>query len=366
MKNIIYIIILFIAILSSTSCDKIIEFDEDLIRPKLVVNGFVIADSLIDVKIASSKPIPGIEQNFKWIDNATVTLYVDGEKAEELETYPIEYPEQEEDNYYWYNQDDTKPTVGYKSKTKAEIGKTYKLTIEHPDYETASCETTVPEMAPVLEFSSSPGKTNMWSGEEVDAEVVKFRFKDLPDDMNYYRLYVTFSKGVFTPNDYGDPDDTTGYIRIENNVLSGIIDDDPKLSPDQDDANDYLFGSPSNSYNLFTDEFIKDEEYQIEFSFIPHDLRWINGVFDTPESKEGEFYRMHVYVQTLTRDAYYYLKASRAQRYYDGDLFSEPVQAYSNIENGIGIFAAFSSNGFEIAKGEYPIEGFEYEEGYRY
>ena len=86
----------------------------------------------------------------------------------------------------------------------------------------------------------------------------------------------------------------------------------------------------------------------------------------TTERHEAEYYKITVSLQRLSREAYYYMKASYAQNYYDGDFLSEPVQAYSNVENGVGVFAGFSKNTFTISEGNYPIDGIEYVDGYKY
>lgn len=54
----------------------------------------------------------------------------------------------------------------------------------------------------------------------------------------------------------------------------------------------------------------------------------------------------------LDADIHYdkYLKSTIKQRMNDGDnlLFNEPVQIYSNIENGLGIFGSVAITSFKL------------------
>ena len=87
-----YFIIIIVLVTLITACEKEIKFDKKLVQPKLVVNSFITADSIIDVKVSASKPIPGEQYDFIWPNNATIKLYVDGVETETLTTYKINYP----------------------------------------------------------------------------------------------------------------------------------------------------------------------------------------------------------------------------------------------------------------------------------
>lgn len=363
--NQIYLSILFIVSLGFASCEKEIEFDKDMIAPKLVINSFIQTDSLIDLTIATSKAIPGVKKEFVWIDNATVQLFVDNVEIEELIAYDIEYPETEDDSYDYWN-DTPKPTKGYKSvNTKVEVGKTYKIVVDHPDYEQAISETTIPYPVTTSDVTQEEGLIELWDNEQVEGAIIKFKFKDPADETNYYRLMVSYERGIWRTN-YWDEKDTTGYIQIENNELNGIIDDDQVLNPNKDNADDLLFGSPYNRYNLFTDEFIEGKEHEIRIEFALQDYWYMNGEIEIPERHEAEFYKLTIDLQSLSREAYFYMKSSHAQSWYDGDFLSEPVQAYSNIDNGVGVFAGFSTHTFTVSDGQYPMDGIEYVGEYKY
>jgi hypothetical protein len=64
-------------------------------------------------------------------------------------------------------------------------------------------------------------------------------------------------------------------------------------------------------------------------------------------------------LQCLTEAGYNYLKAIDLQSQNNG-MFNEPVLLYTNITNGIGVFAGYSVSQKVVIIGEYPVEGFIY------
>jgi hypothetical protein len=59
----------------------------------------------------------------------------------------------------------------------------------------------------------------------------------------------------------------------------------------------------------------------------------------------GEWVPAHVMVelQAISPDYYRYLKSVELYRVTESDAFSEPIQIYSNVKNGWGIFGSLSS-----------------------
>lgn len=341
-------IVIFSVLISS--CLKEIDFNYNLIGPELVINGFPAKDSIIDVNIAVSKPIPGIEQAFEWLDDATVVLYVNGQETETLVPYDIN--DQQTGNGYYYSSYNTLPTTGYRSTTKAIAGNIYKLVVTHPNYKTATCETTIPDPVNIISLDTATVITSYeyWTDRVLN---FKLKFNDRAGEKNYYRLTVKYTRGLWQPN-YDVKEDTTGVIMLETN--NHINSDDPLLNPDED-ANDFLIEPPQNNYNLFTDDLIEGKDYEMSFNLNYNFNYYIENERETPV---GEFYRITIGLCTLTREAYLYMRSSEAQSWYDGDIFSEPTQVFSNVENGTGILGGYSIMQKSIGKGEYPIDGIEY------
>jgi hypothetical protein len=362
MKTVLYNIIrnkitklLTIAIIAPfvfNACLKEVEFDEGVLDSKLVVNGFVCADSTIKVQVAISKPIPGVEKKTEWVDNATIKLFEDGEFAEELQNFEITYDERNRYNNYSGNE---KPTMEYHSvKTTAQVGKTYKIEIEHPDYDMAWAETTIPE-AVAIESLRSEMKELTEYGYTETRRFFHVKFTDPENIKNYYRLTHTTTTGRLD-NYYWDEEkqdyvlsDSITIVRVNINTNNNINTDDPLLVG-EDDADDFLFMGAGNEYNLFTDDLIGGQSYELSF----------NNYNNNSEMEEGEFRKNTIQLMSLSKEAFLYIKSSYEHWVYDEAFLTEPVQVYTNINNGIGIFAGYSIDERSIIKGEYPVDSIKY------
>jgi hypothetical protein len=78
------------------------------------------------------------------------------------------------------------------------------------------------------------------------------------------------------------------------------------------------------------------------------------------DTTRGDFYILKFELQTLTKDTYYYIKSLGASEWSNDGLFSEPVQVYNNIDNGLGIFGGCSSSTDSLQEGKYPRPDVEY------
>nr|MDA3823724.1 DUF4249 family protein [Bacteroidales bacterium] len=79
----------------------------------------------------------------------------------------------------------------------------------------------------------------------------------------------------------------------------------------------------------FSDEIIDGQKYQLKLEFE-----------DWNASYEREYF---VELISMNKAGYLYRKSVREFINSSGDPFSEPVLIYSNIENGFGIFAGYST-----------------------
>jgi hypothetical protein len=358
MKIIYQLKLIVTAIVLFQSCQKEIEFDSKLIAPKMVINGFIQQDSLISITIGTSKTIAGVNKPNVWIDDATVKLFVDGEEKETLSTFNIaDYSI----NFYNSNSpqtvgDSTHLIKCYRSQSiKAETGKTYKLVVSHPNYKTVTCETTIPQSV-IIESIDTIYLNDSYDGYANYKLKIKIKFKDPSGEKNYYRLVYKRLVGYSYPKNY-DPKDTTTMIVVSYEEIGTQIDsEDPIINPSEKDANDLLFGSSSNTFNIFTDDLIKGKEHELSFN----DFNYAYNPSEI-DTSINEFFMLNIDLQSITHEAYLYMKSVGASNYYSNDLFSEPIPIFTNIENGIGIFAGYSSSLISISKGKYPINGVKYQ-----
>jgi len=343
MKRIQIITLAILSLFIGSSCTKEIEFNEKTLEPKLVVNAICTLDSLITVEVSANKPIPGYETNFKLFTDAIVKLYVDGSETEQL--------------VYIGSSKSGYPVAIYGSQTKAESGKLYKIEVSHNDYKTtATGEMQMGKKVPILNVTTTPIINVVYNSENSKKIEATLRFSDPADEENYYRLVISYRIGEEQsyPSSSGD---TVRLVRVMDYSFNynGIESDDPVFS-NNESADEILFESSNSMYTVFTDELFNGKSYSLNF-YLNESIAYQLQRLDTTR---GNFYIIKFELQSLTKDTYYYIKSLGSSMWSNEGLFSEPVQVYNNIENGLGIFGGCSSSIYLIHKGDYPIEGFDY------
>lgn len=330
---------LFIGLLFTVflySCVSDVEVDSFSIEKELVINALITPDSLLSIELSQTKVIPGKGNTYSTINDATVKLYEDDVEIETL---------------HYVKTDNDSASVYSSTSVYPQIGKTYRVEASNSGNETVSCETIIP--SPVKIISVDTSFSNSY---EVK---IKITFKDPPEVENYYRIVVheTYGRFITTWNDEKDDYDTTGIAVYDTYVNDWSLESDDPLLSNADDADDYLFGGADNLFNIFTGELIDGQEYTIDFSFYVG--------YSKPERLEtdkGEFYQMKIELQSLSYDEYTYMLSYTNYDWNDGDFsLTEPIQVYSNVENGTGIFAGHSIDSHVLSVGEYPMEGINYQ-----
>jgi hypothetical protein len=171
-------------------------------------------------------------------------------------------------------------------------------------------------------------------GQEGDAGTVNIEFNDPENTKNYYELMVYIIE-------YNKTDPNTNEVYDSILFLKSISTENPILS-----AEGSIYSG--NKSFLFSDNLFNGQ--QISF-----DIDYFTGCIACG-------YKHVVVLRSVSFDYYTYMKSLLL--YYNAtnlaefvsitDLSSfifetEPVNLYSNIENGLGIFAAYSENNFEYS-----------------
>jgi hypothetical protein len=338
------------------SCTQQIDFEKDYMTKQIVLNSIITPDSLITVKLYSSISIN--EAYPLCITDAEVLLYENGTLIETLEsTYMtkknIWYP------YETTNEYDT--TYFYQSiKTKAVTGKEYKLVVNHPRYETLTCRTIIPEPVSFTlrdtSYKYNKGRHNKETSFNFVTEIVEPASTE-----DYYRivLYKTGRQKTFMYNSDGNL--VESFLEFKD-LLSYIDSNDPVFRNEVDDANNFLLGTSYNSYGIFSDRLFNGKNYDLSFN--SRNGYSISGIESTDtvfwdSIQDGEYFHFIIELHHLSKDTYLYFKSIDAQQGVDHLPFVEPVQVYSNVDNGVGIFGSYSVSKYEVTFGEFPNEGTE-------
>ncbi|MCK5137462.1 MAG: DUF4249 family protein [Bacteroidales bacterium] len=138
-------------------------------------------------------------------------------------------------------------------------------------------------------------------------------------DKNYYYLTMSFPVYLFNHS--------TNQYEIYTNQYTEILTGDlPKHQL-------YL-----NNGLLFNDDEFNGSGKKISGTATTFTRPW--GDFsDVEEDMKYDKSKLYIKLYSLSSDAYYYFSGYARQMATENDVYSEPTPIYSNIENGLGIFA---------------------------
>lgn len=321
MKTTLKILSLIAGILLLASCEKEIEFKGDVVAPMIVVNSFISPDSLITAHLSKSKFFLSNKYGFDLVNNAEVSIYINQDFKEKL-------------NF-------TENGM-YKGTIRPTAGDTVRLLVQVPGKETVestaivqlpstilSVDTTIIVKSTQEEFGGDKGQLR---ATYINADCAfKVRIKDNKDERNYYRLVV--KKGnVYKYENESYFNESFTYFSLDGvEAQSGNV---LNLFGDDDNTSDQ---------HLISDDLFNGKEFIFKFK--------IEGIVyrkPAPDFEESEGFERSDYVtinlQAITREMYLFLKSKEsADGVFEG-IFTEPVQIFNNISNGIGIFGAYTNH----------------------
>jgi hypothetical protein len=265
-------------------------------KPKIVVNSIFKAGQTWVVNVSSSRDFLVKDSEMKPIENARVTI------IEKTTTREIRLEHQKDGNY----------TYPY---FPPEMDKTYKLIVEVPGYETVTSSSKAPKKANVVNVIS----------DIVDKNVTKVNF-DIKDNTNNYLIWNFISSSSHNPLD-------TNYNSNPKNLVSNII----------------KYNNITSYLGALTDA--ENNGVVQEGSFSGNVKTIDNSETGNPEETETivetkKFLRM----LTTSVDLYNYYKTVEkfTSTENHNSSFSYSPNIYSNIKNGLGIFAGYTEEYREI------------------
>lgn len=318
-------------------CEKQIDIDTEALEAEVVVNARGEVGEPLSARLTYSRPVfstfyvPDGESYFKEVDDATVSLNVNG--ATYMATHSGGY----------YN-------FGYVPQE----GDVAEISIVVSGHGVVKGNATVPQ-GPVLEdVELDYGQDNPRHLIYHNDVRVRFALADHANVADYYTVRLRYRDTVCFEQHLVDSlyqitdsvtardavvDDRyitfrcTDYAVVTNNGIAGIDIEDP-------DAANTFYGDEM----LFTDANIGGQRHQftLEPQFWGGDGYYDENHYDDTSHRwtNEEHWALYLEVQCISRDMYLHLSTMNA---YDGGMMSslvgEPVQIHSNMNGGIGIFA---------------------------
>jgi len=340
-KLIIYVASVVVMLISSISCESVIEFKGSEAEPKTVIYTILQPDSLITVSVAESHAV--FEERYEpgQITDAVVRLYRDGEFMETLTYVPAEpVPD-----YYPAN-----PYSKYVSQvTRPVHGSTYRIEAELTGMGKASGEARLPDPVTITGIDTST-VLNEWGERQI---IVKLRFRDPAGTENLYRLSARAINGIYTGDKEEPISPLMPVVVTETDISYGAY-SEPLISPKQEDD---IFGMYlQNTYNLFTDELISGKDYSLTLQY----------GYRYPDIEYYEFDHACFSLHSISRDLYLYLQSYSAHIQTRDNFLAEPVLVYTNVTGGLGVVGAMSTSADSVKIGEYPVDGVVYEYRFYY
>jgi len=269
-------------------CRKEIPFNAEVTTPKLVVNSLFASDSTWAVHVSRSLSV--IDQgNLDNIENATVVISNSSGAVLETLTH--------------------NGGGNYVGTQLPQVGQTYRVDVAAPNFTEVYGEDVVPD---VVNAQSVDTMTTV-NGEE-ELLVAQITFKDPAGINNYYRFSVEMGYWEYWPGAFGGMDSTY----YEEQVWLQLSD------PSFEGAGNNSWRDTGIMSDLLFDGQTKTVDLPIS--------KWLFGGGDM----RIEF--IDVYFSNVSESTHFYNRSFQLYQETQGNPFAQPVQVYSNITNGFGVF----------------------------
>lgn len=294
-----HLIIFLVTVIALSGCRKqVSNYEHPDFEPVPTLNAVLQKDQPVWVQVSFARCLDSVHP--APCSDAEVLLYVDGQFAEKLQ-----------------HSDDGL----YMGETIAEALHEYACKVVIPGYDTLFAQTQMPEKPVITRVEIMEDATIDDEGRTCPAFLITF--SNEPDRHLYYKASID----ALFRNNYG-----SGYSIQKGTMNSSINTDDPVLL---NEGSDRL---------LFSNEIINDTAYTLKVNSWFSNYGWGGNHSGSTYVRSGwVVVRMH----GLSESAYHYLKSQDA--YEEPDAYTNlflgvitPLNLYSNVENGKGVFAAIA------------------------
>lgn len=306
MKKAIILSTIILLIVLAISCEKTIEIDLDDAKIRLVVNAELNPDSTIKVNVTRSRHILD-NAEIEAVSDAVIKLYEDDVFIGNL-IY-------ESRGFYRINY-------------KPELGKKYKIEVFHDKYDDVNAVTEIPYPVQIIDIDTTKSYSE-W-GDLIYNFLVEIN--DPAETQNYYMVCL---RNNYTYSYYDES--LVNYDTVQNgdtiivNITYGgyvQMTESQKLWFESDDmiidADIY-----NNNSVVFSDELFSGSQYSLKLDIYDYNY-------------SGDTNNIFIDLYSISKDYYKYLVSFSKHQDASGDPFSEPVIVFTNIVEGIGIFASCS------------------------
>lgn len=287
--------ILLLSAILFASCETVVDVNIELEKPILVVNAVFNKDSVWRVDVSTTRNVLS-DRRASPVNDATVSI-LDESTNELIEVLTLS----------------NASLIGiYRGTLKPEVMKKYRVKVDVTGYTSAESIERIPESVPLTKVEVDENAL-----QSMEAPVpVKIYFSDPEAVENFYQLTVV-QKTYYINYTTGD---TIWYSSSMTMLF-----EDPALTGD-DEYTDKL---------LLTDRLFNGEDHSISFKL---------------QSYSSNVENISICFNTISQSLYEYETTYKLQREVSGDPFAQPVQVFTNIQNGLGIFGAYNQDEWKLKK----------------
>jgi len=329
MKRHILYLIIYISITSLlTACENEIPYSPKLQDPQLIMNALLNAgekENFVYLNLSGT-------QNIQHVEDATVTLYINGKEAEIAEV--VELPEA-------YSQNNSIPEIMKQKKFRLSSsfkpGDVLRLEAiaEEGQYHVIA-EVKVPQ--PINPIQVDTCLTYIKNNDNWGwYRQFKIAIQDRPDERNYYRLDIQHKLTLYGYNSTGKDTIATEYKSSTLVNREDVVLTDGHSSTSDDEDNGIVTNIP-NKYNVFTDNRFLNANYTLKVYDQTYDI-YSSIIYSVHRISESITVRLF----SITEKEYLYLRALNTLESDDYDeTIMEPIILPHNVEGGLG-FVGVSS-----------------------
>lgn len=359
----IYLSILLTGILLSLSaCQKEIKLDVASYQPRIVMNGIISPDSLIEISLSKSFLYTDTLLDRSLLKDASITLFINGVERETMRMVRVDTVHGR-DRLFGY----TALTGIYRSTIRPEAGNKIRIEASAGELHPVWAETTIPIPPQILSIDTATFLTSMhiiYNGYAYPSDTGEGAFRNM-----HIKMAVSDS-----------PTATKRYFQLRLRLMAEKIEEYPNL-PDQylyiytDDDPIFEEGyrnsiledlfsenSPLNDiqyYNsaLFSNKLFRDNGYTLDFSIA--DYYYIHTIYEEKENDNIWGYPIYIPVKTeifnppievmftiISPELHPYFREGDYDPHNDKEslkIISEPEITFSNVHNGIGVLGSVST-----------------------
>ncbi len=312
MKRIVYSLFLFSGLVAGYGCENDLEYDIPGVTPQLVVNSLFTMDSIIRIEVSASAS-PGEGENIRSLRDAKITLF---EESTQLKDLVLDSMLATPFNFSGAPNASVAPVKLYFHKVLSnpvKSGRPYTIEVRYPGMETVTATNTVPRPVRANAEPELLGSAININGKAMIKR--SFTINDNGGRENSYGIEV-----LVTPKGEAGPAQRIAFFSGEKAFSENLTVNDGQFSQG-------VLYQPQNGVYFTNGKF---QGRRKTFDFYVEE-QYLSGQYD-----------LKVRFLTLSKDFFEFVTSYQKQKNNSNNAFAEPTQVYSNVENGLGIFAGYA------------------------